>query len=79
MCAIAGFVGYYMDEAIAQKILKTMERRGPDGRGVYHDGGCTLFHTRLTIIDPQGGAQPMRLHRGKERYVISYNGELYNT
>jgi len=79
MCAIAGFIGYYMDEAIARKILKTMERRGPDDRGAYHDGLCTLFHTRLTIIDPKGGAQPMYLRRGKERFVISYNGELYNT
>lgn len=79
MCAIAGMVGLPVTEETAQNMLKTMERRGPDGDGVYAGKGCTLLHARLAIIDPQGGAQPMELEWAGERYVLVYNGELYNT
>lgn len=56
-----------------------MRRRGPDGQGSYCYQDICMLHTRLAIIDPSGGAQPMVLDHGNERYVISYNGELYNT
>ena len=56
-----------------------MAPRGPDGRGTYRVEDCTLLHTRLAIIDPEGGKQPMDLTWGQERYTITYNGELYNT
>ena len=38
-----------------------------------------LLHSRLAIVDPVGGAQPMSLDLNAEEYVITYNGELYNT
>lgn len=79
MCAISGCVGLNVSEATIQKMLATMARRGPDGQGIYRNGECTLLHTRLAIIDPAGGQQPMRLHWGDEDYCLSYNGELYNT
>ena len=56
-----------------------MARRGPDGNGIYRTDECTLLHSRLAIIDPEGGAQPMTLDWAGERYTLVYNGELYNT
>lgn len=56
-----------------------MLRRGPDGNGVYKDHLCMLLHARLAIIDLAGGSQPMKLKWAGEEYVISYNGEIYNT
>ena len=79
MCAIAGILGLYCDDQIANKMLLTMERRGPDGKGIFRNKDCTLLHTRLAIIDIKGGKQPMSLKWGEEEYTITYNGELYNT
>ena len=79
MCGIAGFVGLEYNEAITGKMLSTMERRGPDAHSEFVSDMCCLLHSRLTIIDPEGGAQPMQLEWGGETYTISYNGELYNT
>ena len=79
MCAIAGVLDLVGDSKILEKMLKTMDRRGPDGRGVYQDSGCSLLHTRLAVIDLQGGQQPMMLQWNGENYVLVYNGELYNT
>ena len=79
MCAIAGVLDLQMEPEIAEKMLRTMARRGPDGRGIFQDPQCGLLHTRLAIIDPEGGQQPMTLDWGQETYVLVYNGELYNT
>lgn len=79
MCAIGGILNLEADEAILNSMLASMRRRGPDGKGSYRNGNLCLLHTRLSIIDPSGGAQPMILDQGKERYVLVYNGELYNT
>ncbi|MBO5891408.1 MAG: asparagine synthase (glutamine-hydrolyzing) [Oscillospiraceae bacterium] len=79
MCAIAGIIGLPMDDSIVSNMLSTMRRRGPDAQGSYIDRDCCLLHSRLTVIDPEGGVQPMHLcWQGKE-YTIVYNGELYNT
>ena len=79
MCAIAGILGILTGDRIAEKMLESMARRGPDGRGIYREGECTLLHSRLAVIDPAGGRQPMALARGRELYILVYNGELYNT
>lgn len=79
MCAIAGIVGLDFNDLVADKMLSTMLRRGPDDRGKYTSNECMLLHTRLAIIDPEGGRQPMELEWAGERYTIVYNGELYNT
>ena len=79
MCAISGMIGLPAEEGTIAKMLATMQRRGPDDKGVYRDGNCTLLHARLAIIDPAGGRQPMELNWAGERFVLVYNGELYNT
>jgi len=79
MCAIAGMIGGCPEEQQLQAMLQTMHRRGPDGSGIYREGDACLLHTRLAIIDPAGGIQPMDLHWAGETYVLVYNGELYNT
>lgn len=78
MCAIAGMIGSPIEREVIDKMLVTMRRRGPDGNGVFQGNGCTLLHSRLAIIDPQNGQQPMTLQWGQETYTITYNGELYN-
>lgn len=79
MCAIAGMIDFAVSDQDEAVLLETMRRRGPDGCGVFQEGNCTLLHTRLAIIDPDGGQQPMFLTWAGENYVIVYNGELYNT
>lgn len=79
MCAISGILDLQMDESVLQDMLGSMARRGPDGKGVWQDARCAMLHTRLAIIDPEGGSQPMILDWAEERYVLVYNGELYNT
>ena len=79
MCGISGMIGLEADEITTQRMLATMQRRGPDGCGVYRDAGALLLHSRLAVIDPAGGRQPMTLSFAGENYVIVYNGELYNT
>lgn len=84
MCGIAGQIyceaGYVKDRMpIYEKMQRALRRRGPDQRGIYTDQYAALIHTRLCVIDPQGGKQPMRYERGDEEYVLVYNGELYNT
>lgn len=79
MCGIAGALGTVPGTPEIQRMLSTMERRGPDSRGVYQNKDCCLLHARLAIIDPDGGMQPMALQDHRERYILVYNGELYNT
>jgi len=79
MCGIAGMVGLPWDETIQARMLNTMLHRGPDGNGQFETENCCLLHSRLAIIDPGGGAQPMHFTWQRETYTIVYNGELYNS
>lgn len=79
MCAIAGVINMQVNEPTVIKMLQTMRRRGPDSNGVMKSAGVTLLHSRLVIVDPEGGVQPMELEYGSEKYTLVYNGELYNT
>lgn len=79
MCAIGGTVDLAYDQQVLDAMQETMKHRGPDGQGRIFGEGFALLHTRLAIVDPEGGAQPMELCCGEERYSIVYNGELYNT
>jgi asparagine synthase (glutamine-hydrolysing) len=63
-------------EATVRAMLAVLRHRGPDGLGVRVDTAAGLGHTRLAIIDPAGGAQPMRLRDG--HLTLVFNGEIYN-
>ena len=77
MCGIAGFIGKDKNK---KKILKDMcdriAHRGPDAEGFYVKGDVALGQRRLSIIDIEGGKQPMFSEDGK--LVIVFNGEIYN-
>lgn len=78
MCGIAGLVSA-STHTNAKSVLASLAHRGPDGSGVITtpSGICTLFHTRLAIVDPHERArQPMCTP--DRRYWITYNGEVYN-
>ncbi|MCZ4496376.1 MAG: putative asparagine synthetase, partial [Thermoleophilia bacterium] len=79
MCGIAGIYDRdgSSDPAAISRMLDVQAHRGPDGSGTWADPGITLGHRRLAFLDlsPEG-AQPMAYAEG--RYVITYNGEVYN-
>lgn len=79
MCAIAGMIGLEFNDEIMDTMIETMRRRGPDDNGRFQCRDCGLLHSRLAIIDPDGGRQPMQVKWAGETYTIVYNGELYNT
>ncbi len=79
MCGIAGTVGLESNQTTIERMLATMRRRGPDAAGSFIHSNCCLLHSRLAIIDPQRGQQPMTVNWEGETYTIVYNGELYNT
>jgi asparagine synthase (glutamine-hydrolysing) len=83
MCGIAGFLASDGLEGRGGEVLEAMtavlSHRGPDDSGTWLDaeGGMALGHRRLSVLDlSPHGAQPMRSASG--RFVISYNGEVYN-
>ena len=83
MCGVAGFLqrGGRVEgnRDTVFRMVRRMRHRGPDGEGAWlsDDGMMTLGHARLSIQDlSERGAQPMQ--SVCERFVISFNGEVYN-
>ena len=80
MCGITGFVSAKHDLDEAKRTLKAMAdliaHRGPDGEGYYLDEQAALGHRRLSIIDLEGGSQPM--FNEDKSLVTVFNGEIYN-
>ncbi len=87
MCGIAGIVGLRNQGRLGQidqsvrAMANVLSHRGPDGKGFWsatiRNAYVALGHTRLAIIDlSEAGCQPMLSSGG--RYVLAYNGELYN-
>ncbi len=60
-------------------MVEAVAHRGPDETGYWYDTHIGFGHQRLIVVDPEGGKQPMKEMVDKNRYVLIYNGELYNT
>ena len=75
MCGICGFVGI-QEEGLLERMTASLSHRGPDGSGYFECAGVGLGHRRLSIIDVEGGRQPMENEDGS--LVIVFNGEIYN-
>ena len=77
MCGICGFTGQNVDRGqVLTDMMNRIIHRGPDGAGQYMDDEIVMGFRRLSIIDLEGGDQPMRTEDG--RLVITFNGEIYN-
>jgi asparagine synthase (glutamine-hydrolysing) len=84
MCGIAGIFSKNKGQQFlvneAKKMADSMAHRGPDESGIWYesDYSCVLSHRRLSILDlSKNGSQPMISK--SNRFVICYNGEIYNT
>lgn len=79
MCGIAGILrldGRSADGGRVERLCDRIAHRGPDGHGVHVDGPAALGQRRLSIIDLEGGRQPMSNEDGS--IWLTFNGEIYN-
>jgi len=80
MCGICGIVNYdqrAVEPASIQGMMRSMKHRGPDDEGAFCEGGAGLGFVRLSVLDLSPAAnQPM--HSADGRYVLVYNGEIFN-
>jgi asparagine synthase (glutamine-hydrolysing) len=80
MCGITGIVDLAAERPVNEALLGTMNgllsHRGPDGDGFHFEPGVGLGHRRLSIIDLEGGKQP--LYNEDHSVVVTFNGEIFN-
>jgi asparagine synthase (glutamine-hydrolysing) len=79
MCGITGLLdldGAPIKAEVLVAMRDALTHRGPDAHGIWMDGAVGLGHRRLSIIDIDGGSQPMADASGQ--IVVTYNGEIYN-
>jgi len=80
MCGITGIVDLRerrpIDEERVRAMNAAISHRGPDGDGFHFEPGVGFGHRRLSIIDLEGGRQP--LYNEDETVVVTYNGEIFN-
>jgi asparagine synthase (glutamine-hydrolysing) len=80
MCGIAGILGSNLAPEVrttaVRRMIARMQHRGPDDTGLFSGGAVTLGMSRLAIIDPAHGHQPMQSPDG--RYTLVFNGAIYN-
>ena len=80
MCGITGIVDMRGERPIDEPLLRAMNgvigHRGPDGDGFHFEPGVGFGHRRLSIIDLEGGKQP--LYNEDHTVVVTYNGEIFN-
>lgn len=78
MCGIVGLISRYStcNDGQITNMLCELEHRGPDDHGVYCFENIGIGHRRLSIIDLEGGKQPIQ--NSEKNLIITYNGELYN-
>src|SRR5919109_1400535 len=73
MCGIAGVFLKQAPQDV-ERMMNKLIHRGPDGKGLKNLPNGTLGHTRLAILDVEGGHQPM----GFDGLWVTFNGEIYN-
>ncbi|MDO7906915.1 asparagine synthase (glutamine-hydrolyzing) [Paenibacillus sp. JX-17] len=82
MCGITGFVQWNRDlthqSELLERMTETLSDRGPDAKGTWISNPVAFGHRRLSVMDPQNGAQPMIRRREDQDYTLVYNGEIYN-
>ncbi|MER7846143.1 asparagine synthase (glutamine-hydrolyzing) [Kitasatospora sp. NPDC096077] len=82
MCGISGWVSFDRDltqhRADLDAMTLTMACRGPDAEGAWLDRHAALGHRRLSIIDLEGGTQPMSVRTDDGEVTLTYSGEVYN-
>lgn len=83
MCGIVGWVDFQQNMHLQldtlERMTKTMAARGPDAEGMWHDRYAALGHRRLSVIDLDGGRQPMKAGTTSgEHVVVTFCGEIYN-
>jgi asparagine synthase (glutamine-hydrolysing) len=79
MCGLAGtfaFDGRPADRAVLSAMSAVLAHRGPDGEGMLVDGPAGIAHRRLSIVDLEGGSQPMTTQ--DSGCFLAFNGEIYN-
>lgn len=76
MCGIVGFIDGHSNERALDVLLQSMVHRGPDGDGRFIDGALHMGMRRLSVIDIEGGWQPLFSLEGG--VVAFQNGEIYN-
>ena len=80
MCSIFGIFDIKENsEALRQTALENSRlqlHRGPDWEGIYQGEHAIVVHERLSIVDPQNGAQP--LYNENRKHILAVNGEIYN-
>src|SRR3989339_1315290 len=83
MCGILGWINLEENIKEKERLLNNMTLklfpRGPDANGIWVSEHALIGHTRLIVVDPIGGKQPMTKTTEAGTFVITYNGELYNT
>ncbi|MET7640830.1 asparagine synthase (glutamine-hydrolyzing) [Streptomyces sp. NPDC005438] len=82
MCGIAGWVSFQRGvgsapEAVG-RMTETQRLRGPDDAGTWSDATAALGHRRLSVLDLEGGTQPMTHRDPSGEVVLVYSGETYN-
>ncbi len=80
MCSICGILDNNKrpDAKLLTTMGSTMKSRGPDDSSQYSDDFACLHHNRLAVMDIENGRQPMFKEFAGKKYVIVYNGEIYN-
>ncbi len=77
MCGICGFTGKLdKQKEVIGRMAEVITHRGPDSDGYYTDHNIAMGFRRLSIIDLDGGSQPIYNH--DKSMVLTFNGEIYN-
>jgi len=80
MCGIAGIFNYRdpdtVSRAVLEKMILALKHRGPDEIGLYIKNNIGIANSRLSIIDLEGGTQPIH-NENKTKWIV-FNGEIFN-